>query len=172
MTSATLFSKVYSWVNLSINADLSTPIVIMKSFQDISQPAQTFISIDPIGRISRVGMPYKSALDNDAEGTIKNTYRTSLSIRQVGGVGEYLQKLIDNYELQSVQDNLYSAGLSLSTFGDIISMPSLIGAGNWKQEKWVPECVMEVVFLFASENTITSNWIETVDITNNINQGD
>lgn len=147
MTSDTLFTFLYDWIDKIINIEPTPPpsplIPIISAYDEGTVPDTKYISINPdpnskmkIGSPS-TGDPQENVDPNlDGRRILVNDYELSVELRQVGGGNDFLRQLIDSVDRQEIKDLFSANNVTYYEESAIQYAPSLQGA-EWRQETFV-----------------------------------
>lgn len=150
------------WVDQIINTEGGEGIIIIKSHQNAPAPPFPYVAINYIGNLNKIGRSAARTIDDDGNRLLVNDYTHAVEIREVGGSGERLAKIIDSIERQDIQILFDENGVSYLTEGDILRVPRL------EYNDWIRESLVEIQLMTATAITEASSWIETIEYTGEI----
>lgn len=165
MTTDTLKSFLYKWINQIINTEPATnpPIEIIEAYDEGTIPSDKYISINPQGNWRKIGSS-SSTGETNATGEINriNDYEIMVELREIHGNGDLLSAVIDSIERQDIKDLFGENNLTYYEEGLITSVPTL------EQSKWRHESFVELRLGTAKEIVDNTNYISDVDASGTI----
>lgn len=158
----TLYNFIYDWCDRILNTELALTIPIIASNDNAPAPTGSYICVDVQPTSNKIG---QYSAGDPANGTTRNLVNDNeflLELREVRGVGDKLQLLIQSIDRQDIQDLFYANGVSYMGEGQIQGIPSL------KNKLWKAEAVCELRLNVATTTVEATTYISEVEFINNI----
>lgn len=163
MNAKELFQFIRSWV-VSI---VPVNTFVIQSYQAGPAPTErkdAYLTIEPIGSWEKVGQDSKMIYDRpDLSHPRVTTYRGTIQVREVNGLGDLLRDLVESFSSQQALDYFGPNGVSILSTQGPTAIPSLQGS------RWLQEHVLTLTLLWARADDGlapggSSSFIESVEI--------
>lgn len=166
MNAAELFQFLRGWI-LSV---LPTDSVLIQANQDGPAPktrSGVYLVLEAIGSWDMVGQTSRSIQERpDLALPRVTTYRGTMQLREVGGLGDLLRDVLESIGTQDAVDTFSGAGLSILSTQGPTAVPSLQGS-QWRQEQ-----VLTLTLLWTRADdglkageTADANAVQSVEVT-------
>lgn len=168
MLGSELYAIIYEWADLVLNTEQALNIPIIQARQNTPAPAENYIAIPIAPDTSNIGHEILLDYNEDNPGEqvkFVQEDEATLILREVGGSGDNLRRIINSLPRQSIQDFFRSKFVSVLRKGTIQGIPNLV------EDQWSEEWVIEIVFQINEIPSESTTYIETIEFINNIGEG-
>lgn len=162
--SSDFYDAFAGWVRSALSEySGGADIPLFQARQNVARPTGPYISISPAPVFQEFGRASRPQSVSDAgTSAITHDYTGTITVREVNGDGSWLRRVLGSFDWDDAPTILSAAGISIFSVGGITAIPVPLG------QDWREEYLAEVSVGYAVSETRTANWIETVELTNNI----
>jgi len=159
--------KIYDLIDTMVSSQTDIPTVpIVEDYDNAPRPEEPiYLSYIPSPLMRMVGKQVQyPETDTTPVQTIVE-WEVPVTVREIGGYGQYLQIIQTAQYQQSVRSYLYNACMSIMRINQIVPTPRLLDDDRWERES-----SMEMILAITHVTSDDTTYIETVDINNNIGE--
>ena len=159
--------KVYDLITSIIGAQTALPsIPIVEEYGNAPRPSSTiFISYNPSPVMRMIGKQVQYPKTDTTPVQTIVEWEVPVTVREIGGYGQYLQIIQTMQYSQVVRSFLYNECMSILRIAQIIPIPRLLDDDRWERES-----SMEMILAITHVVDDTTTTIDTVELNNNIGE--